>query len=229
MGGTPLTDLRLWAERKVRQSVAWALTARPVPAHVAFIMDGNRRYAEHRGERSAEGHAAGYRRLIAALEWCLDLGVRAVSVYAFSIDNYQRSAEEVATLMRLAEEKLGLMLQVRRRFCRRRCRLAAARSRAHPRCASLPRLAGARRAAPARRPRPRRRRPVARAARRARRRRARRGRDVRARRRDAQPLLLLHRLARGAARARRAAALWCRRRQQRRLSPAKLELCFGQL
>jgi ditrans,polycis-polyprenyl diphosphate synthase len=141
MGGTPLTDLRVWAERKVRQSVAWALAARPVPAHVAFIMDGNRRYAEHRGERSAEGHAAGYRRLIAALEWCLDLGVRAVSVYAFSIDNYQRSAEEVATLMRLAEEKLGLMLQARRSRRRSRRRGVGAPAAARALTRSPPPLA----------------------------------------------------------------------------------------
>jgi undecaprenyl pyrophosphate synthase len=97
-----------------RRSAAAALTApgRPVPRHIAFILDGNRRYAEARQLRKVEGHAYGYRRLIDALEWCLQLGVRCVSVYAFSIDNYRRSKEEVGTLMELAEDKLAHMLQV---------------------------------------------------------------------------------------------------------------------
>lgn len=102
--------LAAWA----RRAAAAALTApgRPVPRHIAFILDGNRRYAEARQLRKVEGHAFGYRRLIDALDWCLQLGVRCVSVYAFSIDNYRRSAEEVGTLMALAEEKLAHMLQV---------------------------------------------------------------------------------------------------------------------
>lgn len=97
-----------------RRSAAAALVAggRPVPRHIAFIMDGNRRFAEARSLRKVEGHSFGYSRLIDALEWCLELGVRCVSVYAFSIDNYRRSSEEVATLMQLAEEKLAHMLQV---------------------------------------------------------------------------------------------------------------------
>ncbi|KAL4451804.1 hypothetical protein ABPG75_007466 [Micractinium tetrahymenae] len=96
-----------------RRAAAAVLVAggRPVPRHIAFIMDGNRRFAEARSLRKVEGHAFGYRRLIDALEWCLELGVRCVSVYAFSIDNYRRSGEEVATLMQLAQEKLAHMLQ----------------------------------------------------------------------------------------------------------------------
>ncbi len=51
--------------------------------------------------------------LIDALDWCLDIGVRCVSVYAFSIDNFRRSASEVDLLMSLAEDKLNTILQVR--------------------------------------------------------------------------------------------------------------------
>lgn len=47
-----------------------------------------------------------------ALEWCLDLGIACVSVYAFSIENFRRSPAEVDTLMRLAEQKLGELMQV---------------------------------------------------------------------------------------------------------------------
>jgi undecaprenyl pyrophosphate synthase len=108
---------RLWERLGgwARRSAAAVLSSahRPVPRHIAFIMDGNRRYAEARQLRKVEGHAYGYQRLIDALEWCLELGVSCVSVYAFSIDNYRRSGEEVSTLMELAEEKLAHMLQVR--------------------------------------------------------------------------------------------------------------------
>ena len=107
---------RLWERLGgwARRAAAAVLSSahRPVPRHVAFIMDGNRRYAEARQLRKVEGHAYGYQRLIDALEWCLELGVSCVSVYAFSIDNYRRSGEEVTTLMQLAEEKLAHMLQV---------------------------------------------------------------------------------------------------------------------
>lgn len=51
--------------------------------------------------------------LVDALEWCLDLGVTTVSVYAFSVDNFKRHAAEVAMLMALAREKLREILTAR--------------------------------------------------------------------------------------------------------------------
>lgn len=113
MGATTRISAALqWVACIFRQLIAWVLRSRPVPKHIAFIMDGNRRFAEKRQLRKAQGHTFGYQRLIKALEWCLDLGVECVSVYAFSIDNYHRSQEEVDTLMQLAEDKLAHMLQV---------------------------------------------------------------------------------------------------------------------
>ena len=50
--------------------------------------------------------------LLDALEWCLEMGVSCVSVFAFSIDNFKRPPQEVAMLMQLAEEKLEELLQV---------------------------------------------------------------------------------------------------------------------
>eukprot|EP00887_Chlorella_sp_A99_P007833 scaffold20.g7833.t1 len=108
--------LSAWAQRMLAALLA---SAGPVPQHIAFIMDGNRRYAEQRHLRRVQGHSYGFAKLIAAAEWCLDLGVRHVSVYAFSIDNYKRSGEEVETLMALAEEKLAEMLQERHVLARR--------------------------------------------------------------------------------------------------------------
>ena len=83
--------------------------AGPVPRHVAFIMDGNRRFARLRGWDVGEGHRLGYVKLEEALRWCNELGVEAVTVYAFSLENFRRTSKEVDDLMTLSEEKLRQM------------------------------------------------------------------------------------------------------------------------
>ena len=98
-------------ETLTRRSVTTILKMGHIPAHVAFIMDGNRRFAERKNMESAQGHAHGYSRLLKALEWCLELGIVCVSVYAFSIDNYKRSKEEIDLLMELMESKLCSLLE----------------------------------------------------------------------------------------------------------------------
>lgn len=82
-----------------------------IPAHVGFIMDGNRRYARSLDQPSLLGHKMGYTRLRRVLLWCFDLGIKEVSVYAFSVDNFSRSHEEVDYLMDLAVEKFNLMCE----------------------------------------------------------------------------------------------------------------------
>jgi len=94
-----------WAER-LGCAVA---RAGPTPKHIAFIMDGNRRFARERGMEVATGHRAGYSTLEQAVAWCGELGVHAITVYAFSIENFKRSAEEVDALMSLCSEKLREM------------------------------------------------------------------------------------------------------------------------
>ncbi|MGA1873459.1 MAG: polyprenyl diphosphate synthase, partial [Thermoplasmatota archaeon] len=76
----------------------------PVPKHVAIIMDGNRRYASLEGKGALEGHLAGRDKLEDVLEWCVDLGIHILTVYAFSTENFKRSREEVESLMALFEE-----------------------------------------------------------------------------------------------------------------------------
>jgi tritrans,polycis-undecaprenyl-diphosphate synthase [geranylgeranyl-diphosphate specific] len=76
----------------------------PVPHHVAIIMDGNRRFAQEIGLATQEGHERGKDRLEDVLEWCLDVGVRILTVYAFSMENVDREDEEVQQLMRLFAE-----------------------------------------------------------------------------------------------------------------------------
>jgi len=75
--------------------------SRPVPHHVAIIMDGNRRYARDLGLMVSEGHEKGRQKLEDVLEWCLEIGVRMLTVYAFSTENVGRPKEEVDVLMRL--------------------------------------------------------------------------------------------------------------------------------
>jgi ditrans,polycis-polyprenyl diphosphate synthase len=93
-------------QKRLTKLAIAALKRDRIPSHVAFIMDGNRRYADKQGRRPIEGHITGYGTLLSILQWCLELSVSTVSVYAFSIDNYTRSEEEVELLMSLVEEKL---------------------------------------------------------------------------------------------------------------------------
>ena len=74
---------------------------RNVPRHVAIIMDGNGRWATKRGKRRGEGHLAGAKTLNRVLKWCGDRGIRYLTVYAFSTENWKRPRDEVDGLMNL--------------------------------------------------------------------------------------------------------------------------------
>ena len=76
------------------------------PQHLAFIMDGNRRWAKQRGLPSVSGHRKGAETLVQVCRDAKDLGIKYVTVYAFSTENWQRSAEEVNALMDLLREYL---------------------------------------------------------------------------------------------------------------------------
>lgn len=82
-----------------------------VPKHVAFIMDGNRRFAQQRQQQVQKGHELGFDSLLLMLELCLELEVQVVTVYAFSEENFTRPAHEVEGLMRLASCKFGEFLE----------------------------------------------------------------------------------------------------------------------
>ncbi|WIA23574.1 hypothetical protein OEZ85_000293 [Tetradesmus obliquus] len=68
-------------------------------------MDGNRRFADQLGQKRIDGHIQGYSKMKQIVQWCLELGISCVSVYAFSIDNFRRPADEVDALMELAAAK----------------------------------------------------------------------------------------------------------------------------
>ena len=92
--------------RGVRYLAAVVMRAGPVPRHVAFIMDGNRRWAKQLGVKTLNGHTAGYEAMCGILEHCKDLGVEVVTVYAFSIENFKRTSREVDDIMALSKAKL---------------------------------------------------------------------------------------------------------------------------
>jgi tritrans,polycis-undecaprenyl-diphosphate synthase [geranylgeranyl-diphosphate specific] len=78
----------------------------PVPNHLAIIMDGNRRFAGEMGMDVKDGHAAGRDTLEELLNWCLELKIRILTVYALSTENLSRAPEEVEGLMDLFDRAL---------------------------------------------------------------------------------------------------------------------------
>jgi undecaprenyl diphosphate synthase len=83
---------------------------RGVPAHIGVVMDGNGRWAQKRGLPRTEGHAAGEEALFDTVEGALELGVKWLTVYAFSTENWKRPPDEVRYLMRFNE---GMLLRRR--------------------------------------------------------------------------------------------------------------------
>lgn len=76
-----------------------ALPAEAIPRHVAVIMDGNGRWAKQRGLPRTAGHERGEQSLVEVVKGAIEIGVKAVSAYAFSTENWSRSPEEVRFLM----------------------------------------------------------------------------------------------------------------------------------
>ena len=87
-------------ERKLLNKVLNA----PVPKHLAIIMDGNRRFAQKLGMDPAIGHLAGRSKLEEVIDWCLELGIKVLTVYAFSTENIKRNKDEADFLMNLFAE-----------------------------------------------------------------------------------------------------------------------------
>ena len=79
---------------------------RAAPEHVAIIMDGNGRWAQARGKPRLFGHHAGARRVREIVEACPDLGVKYLTIFAFSTENWKRTQTEVSGLMKLFKRYL---------------------------------------------------------------------------------------------------------------------------
>jgi undecaprenyl diphosphate synthase len=77
-----------------------------LPRHVAIVMDGNGRWAQQRGLKRTEGHAAGEEALFDTVEGAIDIGLEWLTVYAFSTENWRRPIDEVRFLMNFNEQLL---------------------------------------------------------------------------------------------------------------------------
>ncbi|KAJ4714363.1 Alkyl transferase, partial [Melia azedarach] len=95
----------------LRRCLFRILSIGPIPDHFAFIMDGNRRYAKKLKLEEGAGHNAGFLSLISLLQYCIELEVKYMTVYAFSIDNFKRNPNQVERLMDLLLEKINWFLK----------------------------------------------------------------------------------------------------------------------
>ncbi|MGC8562248.1 MAG: polyprenyl diphosphate synthase [Thermoplasmata archaeon] len=86
---------------RYEQSLLEDIRKEPLPKHIAVIMDGNRRFARQLKVSDDEGHLLGKERLEEFLDWAYDIGIKIVTVYAFSTENFKRDSSEIDYLMNL--------------------------------------------------------------------------------------------------------------------------------
>ncbi|WJZ90649.1 hypothetical protein VitviT2T_009779 [Vitis vinifera] len=94
----------------LRKCIFSVLSVGPIPNHIAFIMDGNRRFAKKQNLIEGAGHKVGYLALMSMLRYSYELGVKYVTIYAFSIENFKRRPEEVQSVMDLMQEKIEQLI-----------------------------------------------------------------------------------------------------------------------
>ena len=83
--------------------------ASKVPRHIAIILDGNRRYAKKIGLQPWKGHDFGVKRLNDLLDWCLELGIKEVTFYSFSTENFRRTKTEIDFLFNIFKKEFNNM------------------------------------------------------------------------------------------------------------------------
>ncbi|KAK8564172.1 hypothetical protein V6N13_005610 [Hibiscus sabdariffa] len=96
----------------VRKLVFRVLRAGPMPSHIAVIMDGNRRYAKRNRLNEGAGHDAGAMALFYLITYCYELGIKYITAYAFSTDNFRRKPQEVGKIMSLLRESMALLTKI---------------------------------------------------------------------------------------------------------------------
>nr|ABK51403.1 LLA-66 [Lilium longiflorum] len=87
------------------------LSVGPMPRHIAFILDGNRRYGKKWKLKEGESHNIGFLTLVRILRYCCEMGVEYVTLYAFSIDNFNRKPNEVQYVMNLIRENTQALVR----------------------------------------------------------------------------------------------------------------------
>ena len=92
-----------WLDRQVRKQ--------PIPEHLGIVLDGNRRWAIARSGIAYEGHRHGARTSEQFLEWCLDVNIKTITLYVFSMENFNRPKQEVDTIFDIIEEEARRLLK----------------------------------------------------------------------------------------------------------------------
>jgi len=114
----PLFDALVAGEEE--DLLARAIDPGRLPAHIAIIMDGNGRWAKRRGRPRVAGHSAGMGPVRVVIETCAQMGLKALTLYAFSVENWKRPRTEIDTLWRLLRvylhSELALMMRNDIRF-----------------------------------------------------------------------------------------------------------------
>lgn len=87
------------------------MTTQRIPTHIAIIMDGNGRWARARGLPRMAGHRAGTENLRRIIEACVEFGIKYLTIYAFSTENWARPQDEVQGLMKIFEDVIDRELQ----------------------------------------------------------------------------------------------------------------------
>ena len=100
----PLFDALVAGEEE--DLLARAIDPDRLPAHIAIIMDGNGRWAKRRGRPRVAGHSAGMGPVRVVIETCAQMGLKALTLYAFSVENWKRPRAEVEMLWRLMRSYL---------------------------------------------------------------------------------------------------------------------------
>ncbi|VEU19271.1 DEKNAAC100516 [Brettanomyces naardenensis] len=96
----------LYVDGLVKDFLINVLKTGPIPSHLSFVMDGNRTFAKKNGLPLKEGHRRGADALMEVLKCCIEVGVKNMTVYAFSIENFNRSQAEIDTIFDLLLSKL---------------------------------------------------------------------------------------------------------------------------
>jgi len=91
--------------RRYEKQLLSDVLSRPVPQHIAVIQDGNRRWARRQGEPASTGHRRGAETTEKLLDWCMDVGIRQLTIYTFSTENFSRSETEQDIIFELIARK----------------------------------------------------------------------------------------------------------------------------
>lgn len=86
-------------------------TSNHVPRHIGIIIDGNRRFAKKLMMKPWKGHEWGAGKVRAVVDWCKELGVKEITIYAFSLENFNRPKEEFEYLMDIFNKEFGSMME----------------------------------------------------------------------------------------------------------------------